>query len=135
MLQVMVSPGLERMCQQQQFRLAKELARELQPRGGSLEESAGQADDGMTGAIRECQIGSDEEVESGHGFVHLFHDAHAIPVRLDVLDSRNEAGRANLGGAATLFWAMFHFAEPAAASQIVERRGRFRVSDEVDGLD
>jgi hypothetical protein len=53
MLQVMVSPGLERMCQQQQLRFAKQLARELQPRGGSLEEAVGQANDGMTGAIGE----------------------------------------------------------------------------------
>src|ERR1700687_799401 len=123
MLQVMVSPGLERMCEQQQFRFAKQLARELQPGGGSLEESIGQANDGMTGAIREGQVGSDEEVESGHGFVHLFDDAHAIPVRLDVLDGWNEAGWANLGRTGALLGAVFHFAEPAAASQIVERRG------------
>ena len=46
----------------------------------------------------------------------------------------NRAGRIS-AGRRTLLGTVFDLAEPAAASEIVERRGRFRVADEVDGLD
>ena len=85
MFQVMISPRLERICQQQDFRLAEELARKLQASGYALKEAARHGDRRMTSEVghacicRNQEVGtaSDEEVEIGHGFIHCFDQPHA----------------------------------------------------------
>ena len=56
MLQVMIGPRLERVRQQQQLRLAEQLARQLQAGRGSPKKPLGRLIDRMAGAIGEQQV-------------------------------------------------------------------------------
>ena len=74
------------MGEQEQLRLAEQLPGHLQGRRRSVKEPVRQADDGMTGAIREQLVRADEQVEPGHRGVDLFDHPHAIPVGLDAVE-------------------------------------------------
>jgi hypothetical protein len=67
MLKVVVGGCLERMSEEKDFRVAKELAREMQCSGRTSIESARHADDWMTGAVGERLPASDKEVEITKG--------------------------------------------------------------------
>ena len=132
MLKVVVGGRLERMSEEEDFRVAKELACEMQRSGRTSIESARHADDRMTGAVGERLPASDKEVEITNCLVHLFHHLGTQAVRLYVCHGGSEVGAADFDGPGAHLGPFFDLGEQPAACDIIEERGSFSIADEVD---
>src|SRR5262245_11073904 len=135
MLQMEVRLRLEGVGEEQKLRLAEKFAGQMERCRRAARESVGDADHRMAGAVGERLVAADEQIEIAERFIELLHHEHAEAVRLDELDGRNEAPGTNLIGTPALFGSLLHRAQQAGARFLVERRGRFRVTDEIDRLD
>src|SRR4051794_24845166 len=135
MLQVVVGGRLERMSEEKDFRVAKELAREMQRARRTSIKSARHTHDRMTGAVGERLPASDEEVEIAKGLVHLFHHAGTKAVRLYECHGGSEIGAADFDGPGAHLGPFFDLREQPAACGVIEERGSFGIADEVDGGD
>src|SRR5262245_46800040 len=132
MLEVVIGGCLERMSEEKDFRVAKELAREMQRSGRISIESARHADDRMAGAVGERLPASDKEVEITKGLVHLLHHSGTKAVRLYECHGGSEVGAADFDGPGAHLGPFFDLGEQPAACDIIEKRGSFSIADEVD---
>ena len=105
MTQVEIGLRLKRLREPQNLRLAKQLARQVQRGRGAMREAIGHADDGMTGSIGQRLVTADEQIEIAKRFVELLHHMHAVAIRLDEFDGRDEVPAANLVRPPALFTA------------------------------
>ncbi len=131
----MIGGGLKCVRQQQDLRLSEELAGEVEPRWRAVGETTRKAQRRVAGAVGQSKIAPDEQVEVGHGLIHLFHHPHPEPVALDELHRGREAGAANFVRPAALLGAVLGQREVAASRDVIEGRRRLHVAEEVDGLE
>src|SRR5687768_1951380 len=102
MLQVEICFRLERMCEQQNLLLAKQLASQVQRSRRALREAVWNADHRMAGPVRQRLVTSDEQIEITERLVNLLHHPHPEAIRLDEFHRRDEVPGANLVGPSAL---------------------------------